>query len=63
MRIPGFDQVRENLGIAMDTLRVAKLRSALTILGVVIGAALGFFIGRLALKASERVRRSRFTEF
>ncbi len=39
MRIPGFDQVRENLGIAMDTLRVAKLRSALTILGVVIGVA------------------------
>ena len=39
MRIPGLDQVRENLGIAMDTLRVAKLRSALTILGVVIGVA------------------------
>ena len=34
-----------------------------TILGVVIGAALGFFIGRLALKASERVRGARFTEF
>jgi len=39
VRIPGFDQVRENLGIAMDTLRVAKLRSSLTILGVVIGVA------------------------
>ena len=39
MRIPGLDQVRENLGIALDTLRVAKLRSALTILGVVIGVA------------------------
>lgn len=34
-----LDQYRENLGIAMDTLRVAKLRSALTILGVVIGVA------------------------
>jgi putative ABC transport system permease protein len=34
-----FDQYRENLGIAMDTLRTAKLRSALTILGVVIGVA------------------------
>ncbi len=32
-----FDGVQENLGIALDTLRVSKLRSALTILGVVIG--------------------------
>ncbi|MEX2182694.1 MAG: ABC transporter permease [Gemmatimonadaceae bacterium] len=39
MRLAAFDQYRENLGIAMDTLRVAKLRSALTILGVVIGVA------------------------
>ena len=39
MRLPGFDLVRENLGIAMDTMRVAKLRSGLTILGVVIGVA------------------------
>ncbi len=40
MRLPALlDQYRENLGIAMDTLRVAKLRSALTILGVVIGVA------------------------
>lgn len=36
----GFlDKYRENLAIAMDTLRVSKLRSALTILGVVIGVA------------------------
>lgn len=34
-----LDQYRENLSIAMETLRVAKLRSALTILGVVIGVA------------------------
>ncbi|MBX3175156.1 MAG: ABC transporter permease [Gemmatimonadaceae bacterium] len=34
-----LDQYRENLAIAMDTLRVSKLRSALTILGVVIGVA------------------------
>lgn len=34
-----LEQYRENLAIAMDTLRVAKLRSALTILGVVIGVA------------------------
>lgn len=34
-----LEQYKENLAIAMDTLRVAKLRSALTILGVVIGVA------------------------
>ncbi|MCC6318690.1 MAG: ABC transporter permease [Gemmatimonadaceae bacterium] len=31
------DQIRENVGIAIDTLRTSKLRSALTVLGVVIG--------------------------
>lgn len=34
-----LEQYRENVGIAMDTLRSAKLRSSLTILGVVIGVA------------------------
>jgi putative ABC transport system permease protein len=34
-----LDQLRENVGIALDTLRVNKLRSGLTILGVVIGVA------------------------
>jgi putative ABC transport system permease protein len=34
-----LEQYKENLAIAMDALRVAKLRSALTILGVVIGVA------------------------
>lgn len=34
-----LDQYKENVKIAMDTLRVAKMRSALTILGVVIGVA------------------------
>jgi putative ABC transport system permease protein len=41
-RLPGrisLDQLRENLGIALDALRVSKMRSALTILGVVIGVA------------------------
>ena len=41
MRLGVLEQYRENLGIAMDALRVAKLRSALTILGVVIGAVFG----------------------
>ena len=38
MRI-SVDQLRENVGIALDALRANKLRSALTILGVVIGVA------------------------
>src|SRR5512143_3003955 len=33
------DQVREDVGIAFDALRSSKLRSALTILGVVIGVS------------------------
>ena len=39
MRTVSFDQLRENIVIAIDTLRVSKLRSGLTILGVVIGVA------------------------
>ena len=34
-----YDQIRENVGIAFDALRTSKTRSALTILGVVIGVA------------------------
>jgi putative ABC transport system permease protein len=34
-----YDHVRENVGIAFDALRSSKLRSALTILGVVIGVS------------------------
>jgi putative ABC transport system permease protein len=34
-----LDQLRENIGIAFDALRTSKLRSALTILGVVIGVS------------------------
>ena len=39
MRRISFDQLGENVAIAIDALRVSKLRSALTILGVVIGVA------------------------
>jgi len=39
MRRLSFDQLRENLEIAFDALRVSKMRSALTILGVVIGVS------------------------
>ena len=39
MRFPSTGQFRENIGIAVDALRVSKLRSGLTILGVVIGMA------------------------
>ena len=39
MRFPSTGQFRENIGIAVDALRVSKLRSGLTILGVVIGVA------------------------
>ena len=39
MRLLSLDQLRENVAIAIDALRVSKMRSALTILGVVIGVA------------------------
>ena len=39
MRLPSADQLREHVGIALDALRVSKMRSGLTILGVVIGVA------------------------
>jgi putative ABC transport system permease protein len=38
-RLAPRDTVVENIGIALDTLRVNKLRSALTVLGVVIGVS------------------------
>ncbi|MHB1297172.1 MAG: ABC transporter permease [Gemmatimonadaceae bacterium] len=47
MRFRAIDQYKENFGIAMDTLRAAKLRSALTILGVVIGVATVMTMGSL----------------
>jgi putative ABC transport system permease protein len=38
-RLLTFDMWRENFGVAIDALRASKLRSALTILGVVIGVS------------------------
>ena len=38
-RIIPLAQLRENVGIAVDALRVSKLRAGLTILGVVIGVS------------------------
>ncbi|MCU0623931.1 MAG: ABC transporter permease [Gemmatimonadaceae bacterium] len=37
--LPDFDRLGHNVVMALDNLRVAKLRSALTILGVVMGVA------------------------
>ena len=39
LRAVRADTLAENVGIALDTLRANKLRSALTILGVVIGVS------------------------
>jgi putative ABC transport system permease protein len=39
LRAVRADTLAENLGIALDTLRANKLRSALTVLGVVIGVS------------------------
>jgi putative ABC transport system permease protein len=39
IRLVSVEQLRENVGIAADALRTNKLRSSLTILGVVIGVA------------------------
>ena len=38
-RLFSLDQWRENFGIAIDALRASKMRSGLTMLGVVIGVA------------------------
>ena len=41
------DQLRENVGIALDALRTSKLRSALTILGVGLSGLIGeAFVGQ-----------------
>jgi putative ABC transport system permease protein len=47
MRIPTLDQFRENVGIAFDAMRVSKLRSGLTMLGVIIGVATVMTMGTI----------------
>ena len=58
MALFSIDQYRENLGIAMDTLRGAKMRSALTILGVVIGVATVMTMGSLVEGLRSQIIRS-----
>ncbi len=47
MRLPTFDQFSENVTLALDTLRVSKLRSGLTMLGVIIGVATVMTMGTI----------------
>jgi putative ABC transport system permease protein len=42
-----LDQFRENVALAIDTLRVSKLRSGLTMLGVIIGVATVMTMGTI----------------
>jgi putative ABC transport system permease protein len=53
-----FDSVQENLGIALDTLRVSKMRSALTILGVVIGISTVMTMATLVLGLQNQIVRT-----
>lgn len=47
MRIPSLDQFRENIAIAVDAMRISKLRSGLTMLGVIIGVATVMTMGTI----------------
>lgn len=52
------DQVRENIGIAFDALRAGKLRSGLTILGVVIGVATVMAMATIVSGIQEQIIRT-----
>ena len=52
------DQLRENLVIAVDTLIANRLRSALTILGVVIGVATVMTMATIVQGVQEQIVRS-----
>jgi putative ABC transport system permease protein len=53
-----LDQLGENVGIAIDTMRTSKLRSALTILGVVIGVSTVMAMATLVRGISDQIVRT-----
>ena len=52
------DQFRENVGIALETLRASKLRSTLTVLGVVIGISTVMAIATLINGVQQQIVRA-----
>jgi putative ABC transport system permease protein len=58
MRAPSLDQLRESLTQAIDSLRAGKLRSALTVLGVVIGVATVMTMATLVRGVQDQIVRS-----
>ena len=50
-----FEAARENVAIAIDTLRVNKLRSGLTVLGVVIGVSTVMTMAAIVQGISEQI--------
>ena len=52
------DTFSENIGIALDTLRVNKLRSSLTVLGVVIGVATVMAMAAIVQGIREQIVRT-----
>ncbi|MFI5244253.1 MAG: ABC transporter permease, partial [Gemmatimonadales bacterium] len=58
MRAPSGDQLRESLSQAIDSLRAGKLRSALTVLGVVIGVATVMTMATLVRGVQDQIVRS-----
>ena len=52
------DQLRENVGMALDTLRASKLRSTLTVLGVVIGISTVMAIATLINGVQQQIVRA-----
>ena len=53
-----LDQLRENVGIAFDALRSSKLRSSLTILGVVIGVSTVMSMAAIVRGIQEQIVRT-----
>ena len=58
MRLLTADQFRENVVLAVDALRVSKLRSALTVLGVVIGVATVMTMGTIVNGVQSEIVRT-----